>query len=95
VGKSIGRDLEKGKLTLPMILHIAGTRGEERHSAVRAIEAKDGNALRAALAASGSIDAARAEAVRIVEEAKLGLPYCSSWRTAWWRAIREQCVSGA
>jgi octaprenyl-diphosphate synthase len=74
VGKSIGRDLEKGKLTLPMILHIAGTRGEERHSAVRAIEAKDGNALRAALAASGSIDAARAEAVRIVEEAKLGLP---------------------
>lgn len=74
VGKSIGRDLEKGKLTLPMILHIANTRGGERHAALCAIEAKDGAALRAALVGSGSIDAARAEAVRIVEEAKHGLP---------------------
>ena len=74
VGKSIGRDLEKGKLTLPMILHIARTRGTERRAALDAIEAKDGAALRAALVASGSIDAARAEAVRIVEEAKAGLP---------------------
>ncbi|MEY3025510.1 MAG: Octaprenyl-diphosphate synthase [Planctomycetota bacterium] len=74
VGKSIGRDLEKGKLTLPMILHIAGTRGAERRAALEAIDAKDGLALRAALAASGSIEAARAEAVRIVDEAKHGLP---------------------
>ncbi|MFM2164816.1 MAG: Octaprenyl-diphosphate synthase, partial [Planctomycetota bacterium] len=32
VGKSVGRDLEKGKLTLPMILHIAGTRDADRQA---------------------------------------------------------------
>jgi octaprenyl-diphosphate synthase len=74
VGKSIGRDLEKGKLTLPMILHIAGTSGAARIDALRAIESKDGPALRALLARSGSIDAARAKAVGIVEEAKRLLP---------------------
>ena len=74
VGKSIGRDLEKGKLTLPMILHIASTSGTERQAAIRAIDAKDGAALRACLVRSGSIDGARAEAVRIVEDAKRGLP---------------------
>jgi octaprenyl-diphosphate synthase len=74
VGKSVGRDLEKGKLTLPMIMHIASTTGAERMAAIRAIEAKDGAALRAALVRSGSLDAARARAVEIVEEAKRGLP---------------------
>jgi len=74
VGKSIGRDLEKGKLTLPMILHIASTRGNARIAALDAIDAKDGAALRRALEASGSIEAARARAVSIVEEAKRGLP---------------------
>ena len=49
VGKSVGRDLEKGKLTLPMILHIANTRDAARQEALRAIAAKDGAALRAAL----------------------------------------------
>ncbi|RLS67171.1 MAG: polyprenyl synthetase family protein [Planctomycetota bacterium] len=74
VGKSILRDLEKGKLTLPMILHIARTHGAPRARALEAIEAKDSVALRDALTASGSIDAARAKAVAIVEEAKRGLP---------------------
>jgi len=74
VGKSIGRDLEKGKLTLPMILHIARTHGAERRAALDAIEAKDGASLRALLARSGSIDGARAKALAIVEEAKALLP---------------------
>ncbi|MEY5061909.1 MAG: Octaprenyl-diphosphate synthase [Planctomycetota bacterium] len=74
VGKSVGRDLEKGKLTLPMILHIAGTRDADRQAALRAITAKDGVGLRAALERSGSIEAARDEAKRIVAEAKRGLP---------------------
>jgi geranylgeranyl pyrophosphate synthase len=74
VGKSIGRDLEKGKLTLPMILHIGATRGDARLAALDAIDAKDGAALRRALEESGSIDAARARAVAIVEEAKRELP---------------------
>ena len=74
VGKSIGRDLEKGKLTLPMILHVRGTSGSARAAALDAIDAKDGAGLRAALAASGAIDGARAHAVELVEEAKRGLP---------------------
>ena len=74
VGKSILRDLEKGKLTLPMIVHIASTEGAARLAALRAIERKDPAALRAALVASGAIDAARARAVAIVEDAKRGLP---------------------
>ena len=74
VGKSIGRDLEKGKLTLPMILHIAGSSGSLRLAAMDAIEAKDGASLRRVLARSGSIDAAREKAISIVEEAKALLP---------------------
>ena len=74
VGKSIGRDLEKGKLTLPMIMHIARTTGADRSSALRAIEAKNGAALRTMLMRSGAIEAARARAVEIVEDAKRGLP---------------------
>ena len=74
VGKSILRDLEKGKLTLPMILHIATTSGSARMAALEAIEARDALALRHALDRSGSIAAARARAVEIVEDAKRGLP---------------------
>jgi geranylgeranyl pyrophosphate synthase len=74
VGKSIGRDLEKGKLTLPMILHIRGTSGAARKAALDAIDAKDGAALRAALTSSGAIDRARLQAVELVEAAKRELP---------------------
>lgn len=74
VGKSIGRDLEKGKLTLPMILHIRGTSGAARTAALDAIDAKDGEALRAALTSSGAIDRARMQAVELVEIAKRELP---------------------
>lgn len=74
VGKSIGRDLEKGKLTLPMILHIRGTSGAARAGALDAIDAKDGAALRAALTSSGAIDRARMQAVELVEAAKRELP---------------------
>ena len=74
VGKSILRDLEKGKLTLPMIMHIASTKGAERTAALDAIERRDPTALRAALERSGSIQGARARAILIVEEAKRGLP---------------------
>lgn len=74
VGKSIGRDLEKGKLTLPMILHIRGTSGAARTAALDAIDAKDGAALRTALTTSGAIDRARLQAVELVEAAKRELP---------------------
>jgi octaprenyl-diphosphate synthase len=74
VGKSIGRDLEKGKLTLPVILHLARAASHDRLTALEAIAAKDGAAVRAMLTRSGAVDAARARAVSIVEEAKRLLP---------------------
>ena len=74
VGKSIGRDLEKGKLTLPMILHIARSGATERRAAMDAIDAKDGAALRAILARSGAVERARERALALVAEAKAILP---------------------
>ena len=74
VGKSIGRDLEKGKLTLPMILHIARSGATERRAAMDAIDAKDGAALRAILARSGAVERARERALTLVAEAKAILP---------------------
>jgi geranylgeranyl pyrophosphate synthase len=74
VGKSILRDLEKGKLTLPMILHVAQTSGAERASVLDAIAGKKSTVLREALTRSGSIEAARSRAIEIVAQAKRGLP---------------------
>jgi octaprenyl-diphosphate synthase len=74
VGKSIGRDLEKGKLTLPMILHIACCDTTERRAAMDAIDAKDGALLRSLLDRSGAVGMAREKAVGLVAEAKSILP---------------------
>jgi octaprenyl-diphosphate synthase len=70
VGKSLGRDLEKGKLTLPVILHLAQSEGAERELAIDAIRARDGARLMERLRASGSVDAARARAEALCEEAR-------------------------
>ncbi|MFM7052179.1 MAG: polyprenyl synthetase family protein, partial [Planctomycetota bacterium] len=60
VGKSIGRDLEKGKLTLPVILHLARASGQRRERAIEVIRARDGAALLAELNESGALSDARA-----------------------------------
>ncbi len=73
VGKSLGRDLEKGKLTLPVILHLAQSGGAARERAIAAIRARDGAALVSELAASGSIGAARQRAEALVERARAEL----------------------
>lgn len=83
VGKSVGRDLAKGKLTLPMIYHLAGTEGEERGRALDLLDdacAPGGGSAEAAagrlaelLARSGAIAAARERAERLVAEAKESL----------------------
>ena len=73
VGKSLGRDLEKGKLTLPVIIHLAQASGEVRERTIEAIRARDGAALLAELTSSGSLAAARSRAVELVAAARTEL----------------------
>ena len=73
VGKSLGKDLEKGKLTLPLIHHLATAEQAERS---RLLELLENGAAEAApeigrlLAASDSLAYARARAAQLVAEAK-------------------------
>ena len=77
VGKSVRKDLEKGKLTLPLIDHLAT--GEGRVDALREIEASIAGdpaapaRLVALLRSSGAIDDAREHAESLVAEACRGL----------------------
>lgn len=73
VGKSLGRDLQKGKLTLPVILHLAQCQGAHREAALTAIRERDGGTLIELLRASGSVDAARARADGLCEAARAEL----------------------
>jgi octaprenyl-diphosphate synthase len=79
VGKSLGKDLEKGKLTLPLIHHLASCKPADRgRSLVLLEESGEGHdqareaakALRRALDSTNSLDYARATAKRLVSEAK-------------------------
>lgn len=69
VGKSVGRDLEKGKITLPLILELLAADRLERGEILRLIRDRDHDGLRPRLARHGSIDAARDEARRLVARA--------------------------
>jgi len=79
VGKTLGKDLEKGKLTLPLINHLASVTGKERGKSLLLLEeACEGHAasadaaaaLRKAVIETGSLDYARSVALRLVGEAK-------------------------
>ncbi|MEM9064204.1 MAG: polyprenyl synthetase family protein [Planctomycetota bacterium] len=82
VGKSVNKDIEKGKMTLPMIHHLARATPEDRgkalslldaagHSTEEAADAR--TALQAALESTGSITFAENEARKLVESAKSGI----------------------
>ena len=58
VGKSVGRDLEKGKLTLPVILLLETISENEFHEILEIIRSKDAQELRNRIYASGTIEAA-------------------------------------
>lgn len=79
VGKTLGKDLEKGKLTLPLINHLASVSGKERGKSLLLLEeACEGHersadaaaALRRSVVETGSLDYARSVALRLVSEAK-------------------------
>jgi len=69
VGKTLGRDLDKGKLTLPSVLHLAASGPERREAMLVAIHARDGAGLRRELTEHGGVDAARTRAAAFVSEA--------------------------
>ena len=75
VGKTIGRDLATGKLTLPLILHLADEAPDDRMETIGIIECRDGAALKVRLSERGAIDRARAKAITLVVEAKRELEH--------------------
>ncbi len=76
VGKSVGKDLEKGKLTYPIIDHLAGAEPRRRAATLRLLkraaegdEAAPGE-LVAVLREDGAIERARLAAESLVDEAR-------------------------
>jgi octaprenyl-diphosphate synthase len=70
VGKSLGRDLAKGKVTLPVIVHLQCAEPSERGAVLRLVERADAPALRERLIESGAVDVARAVARGLVDDAR-------------------------
>ncbi len=77
VGKSLGKDLEKGKLTLPLIHHLAVATPARRGETLALLEdyssPRDHAAVLAALKATGSLEHALSAAARFVAEARAAL----------------------
>lgn len=80
LGKPVGKDVEKGKLTLPLIHHLAHAPSRDRGKTLLLLEHASGDMshahaseLRAALESTGSLAAARATAERCVATAKHAL----------------------
>jgi octaprenyl-diphosphate synthase len=75
VGKSLGKDLAKGKLTLPVIYHLATVSQHERGETLRIIERRDAISLRSHLLASGAVERTSHTARGLVDDAKTGLTH--------------------
>lgn len=77
VGKSVGKDLEKGKLTFPLIHHLAAADARARGVTLRLLSdtgrTERGRRLAEQLAATRSLEATRLHAARLVGEAKEAL----------------------
>jgi len=70
VGKTLGKDLDKGKLTLPIIRHLAAVNDHKRAVALETITSGDVNALRRQLRGSGAVESSQATAAALVQNAK-------------------------
>ncbi|KAA0216663.1 MAG: polyprenyl synthetase family protein [Leptolyngbya sp. PLA3] len=77
VGKNVGKDAEKGKLTLPVIHHLAECSVRQRAETLSILSrlaqgehSGTGEQLVQALDSTGSLERARQEAVRLVREAR-------------------------
>jgi octaprenyl-diphosphate synthase len=70
VGKSLGKDLDKGKLTLPVIYHMAEATQVQRGEALRLIMRRDAAGLRPLLHESSAVERTVQTATRLVNEAQ-------------------------
>lgn len=70
VGKTLGIDLQKGKLTLPIVMHLARVDEVARAQTLQAIQGCDRRALRVLVTESGALQAAREKALGRVVAAK-------------------------
>jgi len=78
VGKSLGKDLDKGKLTLPVIYHLAESDQAARGIALGMIMDRDAAGLRQRLLVSGAVERTSGTAQRLVEQGKAELPQLPS-----------------
>ena len=109
VGKSVGKDLEKGKLTLPIVHYMGACTAAERGEALRLLEtacadfnAGDAAAAQAAtrlamiLERSGSLAVARRRAEQLVQQARAELtPLPESGAKAALLAMTDAVVNRA
>ena len=99
VGKSLGKDLDKEKMTLPLIHHLAALPNAARIEAARLIHARafdngHRHTLRARLEATASIAYARAAASALVEQAKVCLdPLPDSPAKALLRSMADAVIT--
>ncbi|MSR45136.1 MAG: polyprenyl synthetase family protein [Phycisphaerales bacterium] len=70
VGKTLGIDLRKGKLTLPVVIHLARCDGTQRSQTIEAIEQGDVGGLVACVRSTDALNAARERAMQFVSQAK-------------------------
>ncbi len=73
VGKTLGIDLRKGKLTLPVVMHLAGCDAVMRTRTLELIRHVDAVGVRDLMETSGSIERARQRALGLVASAKVRL----------------------
>lgn len=73
VGKTLGLDLDKGKLTLPMLRHMITVDPRDRGEALRVIQSRDHEALLSMLGSSGSVQYTRDVARRYADTARAEL----------------------
>ncbi|MCB9838287.1 MAG: polyprenyl synthetase family protein [Phycisphaeraceae bacterium] len=79
VGKDLGKDLDKGKMTLPVIHHLRNADAGQRASTLGLLErlahgqSRDRDSMRSALEATGSIDAAKEAAREHLDRARKSL----------------------
>jgi octaprenyl-diphosphate synthase len=74
VGKSVGRDLSLGKLTLPVIHALRTASQPDRGRVLLLLEQRRSEALRELLLETGAVDHAQSSAEQLVAEAKDCLP---------------------
>ena len=73
VGKTLGIDLRKGKLTLPVVVHLTRCTPESRARTVRAIDAGEAGTLLRLMRTTDALGAARTHALSLVASAKARL----------------------